>query len=171
MVHESEESPTQLPDEVVQILKQFQVVFEEPVGLPPRRLCDHSIPLIPGAHPVNKKPYRYNPQLKSEIERQIVEMLESGVIQISTSAFSSPIILERKKDGSWCIVVDYCHLNALTIKSKYPAPVIDELLDELSGAKWFSKLDLRAGYHQVRMAPGENTRRPSKLTMVNSSSQ
>jgi hypothetical protein len=100
LVHESEECTTQLPEEVEQILKQFQAVFEEPVGLPPRRLCDHSIPLIPGAQPVNKKSYRYNPQLKTEIERQIVEMLESGVIRISTSVFSSPIILVHKKDGS-----------------------------------------------------------------------
>jgi hypothetical protein len=118
-------------------------------------LCDHSIPLIPGAQPVNKKPYRYTPQLKTEIEKQIAEMLASGVIRISNSAFSSPIILVRKKDGSWRIVVDYRHLNALTIKSRYPVPVIDELLDELAGASWFSKLDLRTGYHQILMAPGE----------------
>jgi hypothetical protein len=93
--------------------------------------------------------------LKIEIEKQIQEMLESGVIKISNSAFSSPIILVRKKDGTWHIVVDYRHLNALTIKSKYPVPIIDELLDELAGACWFSKLDLRASYHQIQMAPGE----------------
>jgi hypothetical protein len=111
--------------------------------------------LIPRAQPVAKKPYRYTPQLKTEIEKQIKEMLDSGVIQISNSAFSLPIILVRKKDNSWRIVVDYRHLNALTVKSKYLVPVIDELLDELAGACWFSKLDLRVGYHQIRMAPGE----------------
>jgi hypothetical protein len=171
LLHDSTDSPVQLPVEVTQILKQFQSVFEEPVGLPPRRLCDHSIPLIPGAQPVNKKPYRYTPQLKTEIEKQIAEMLASGVIRISNSAFSSPIILVRKKDGSWRIVVDYRHLNALTIKSRYPIPVIDELLDELAGASWFSKLDLRAGYHQIRMAPGEEFKTSFQTHHGNLSSQ
>jgi hypothetical protein len=112
LLHESSESTVQLPDDVVQILNQYASVFEEPIGLPPSRLCDHSIPLIPGAQPINKKPYHYNPQLKTEIEQQIAEMLASSVIRVSNSAFSSPIILVRKKDGSWRIVVDYCHLNA-----------------------------------------------------------
>lgn len=130
-------------------------MFAEPVELPPRRLCDHSIPLIAGAQPINKRPYRYSPQLKTEIERQIQEMLQSGVISLSNSSFPSPIILVRKKDGTWRIVVDYRHLNALTIKSKYPVPIIEEFLDELAGASWFSKLDLCAGYHQIRLAQGE----------------
>jgi hypothetical protein len=155
LLHDSGTLSPPLAAEVQQILTEYHVVFSEPVGLPPRRFCDHTIPLIPGAQPIAKKPYRYTPQLKTEIEKQIKEMLDSGVIQISNSAFSSPIILVRKKDNSWRIVVDYRHLNALTVKSKYPVPVIDELLDELAGACWFSKLDLRAGYHQIRMAPGE----------------
>jgi hypothetical protein len=155
LLHEDTENDIQLPSEVLQLLQQFAPVFEEPVGLPPRRLYDHSIPLVPGAQPVNKRPYRYTPQLKSEIERQVNEMLSSGVIRTSSSAFSSPIILVRKKDNTWRIVVDYRHLNALTIKSKYPVPIIDELLDELAGSSWFSKLDLWAGYHQIRLAPGE----------------
>jgi hypothetical protein len=155
LLHESDTLSPSVQAEVKQILEEYQSVFAEPTSLPPRRFCDHTIPLIAGAQPVNKKPYRYTPQLKTEIERQIKEMLDSGVIQISNSAFSSPIILVHKKDGSWRIVVDYRHLNALTVKSKYPVLVIDELLDELAGARWFSKLDLRAGYHQIRMAPGE----------------
>jgi transposase InsO family protein len=155
LLHEPQDNSIQLPEEVRQILKEYESVFAEPVGLPPRRLCDHFIPLIPGAQPINKKPYRYTPQMKDEIEKQIKEMLTSGVIRISTSAFSSPLILVKKKDHTWRPVVDYRHLNALTVKSKYPVPVIDELLDELAGSCWFSKLDLRAGYHQIRMAPGE----------------
>jgi hypothetical protein len=142
LLHEYVDNDVQLPIEVVQLLQQFAPVFDEPVGLPPRWLCDHSIPLVPGAQPVNKRPYRYTPQPKTEIKRQIKEMLASGVIRTSSSAFSLPIILVRKKDSTWRIVVDYQHLNALTIKSKYHVPVIDELLDELAGSSWFSKLDL-----------------------------
>lgn len=144
-----------VPAPVQKILQEFAGVFAEPSGLPPTRYCDHRIPLIEGAQPVNLRPYRYNPELKDEIERQVAEMLSSGVIQPSQSAWSSPALLVRKKYGTWRLCVDYRHLNALTIKSKYPVPIIKELLDELSGAKWFSKLDLRAGYHQIRMVPGE----------------
>lgn len=118
-------------------------------------MCDHSIPLLPGSKPVNLKPYRFNPALKDEIESQISKMLESGVIQPSHSAFASPALLVRKKDGSWRLVIDYRQLNAITVKSTYPMPIIDELLDELAGAKWFSKLDLRAGYLQIRMKAGD----------------
>lgn len=144
-----------VPAPVQKILQEFAGVFAEPSGLPPTRYCDHRIPLIEGAQPVNLRPYRYNPELKDEIERQVAEMLSSGVIQPSQSTWSSPALLVRKKYGTWRLCVDYRHLNALTIKSKYPVPIIKELLDELSGAKWFSKLDLRAGYHQIRMVPGE----------------
>uniref|UniRef100_J3NB79 Integrase catalytic domain-containing protein n=1 Tax=Oryza brachyantha TaxID=4533 RepID=J3NB79_ORYBR len=133
----------------------YKDVFEDPVRLPPRRYCDHLIPLLPGARPVNIRPYRQTPGLKDEVERQVAEMLQSGIIQPSKSSLSSPVILVKKKDGTWRLCVDYRHLNAMTVKSKYPLPVIDELLDELSGASWFSKLDLRAGFHQIRMAEGE----------------
>jgi hypothetical protein len=149
--------------EVQQLLNEFAIVFQEPSGLPPSRQYDHHIPLIPGARPVSMRPYRVAPELKSEIERQIQELLQQGVISHSSSPFASPVLLVKKVDKTpeapilpaWRLVVDYHHLNALTVKGKYPLPVIDELLDELSGACWFSKLDLRAGYHQIRLAPGE----------------
>ena len=140
---------------VQKLLHEFEDVFAEPKGLPPVRYCDNKIPLIDGAQPVNLRPYRYNPELKNEIEKQVSEMLESGVIQPSQSAWSSPALLVKKKDSTWRLCVDYRQLNTLTIKSKYPVPIIEELLDELHGSKWFSKLDLRAGYHQIRMMPGE----------------
>jgi hypothetical protein len=140
---------------VQELLDKFSLVFETPTGLPPSRQYDHHIPLVPGARPVSMRPYRVAPALKSELEKQIQELLKQGVITHSNSAFASPVILVKKSDHTWRLVVDYQHLNALTVKGKYPLPVIDELLDELAGSKWFSELDLRAGYHQIRLAPGE----------------
>lgn len=130
------------------MVDQYKDVFAIPVGLPPEKACDHSIPLIPGARPFSLRPYRLAPELKDEVEKQIREMLDSGVIRRN-------ILLVKKKDHTWRLVVDYRHLNALTIKGKFPMPVIDELLDEFHGAQWFTKLALRAGYHQIRLAPGE----------------
>jgi hypothetical protein len=144
-----------LHPQIHDILIQFATVFEDPTELPPSRECDHTIPLIPGAQPISVKPYRYPPKLKDEIEKQVEEMLHQGVIQKSTSAFASPVLLVKKKDNTWRFCVDYRYLNALTVKSKYPVPVFDQLMDELTHAKWFSKLDLKAGYHQIRLQVGE----------------
>jgi hypothetical protein len=146
---------TQPPVQITQLLQSFSELFQEPTDLPPRRACDHSIPLIPGAQPVNIRPYRFSPAMKNEIEQQIQDMLSKGLIQHSQSAFSSSVLLVKKKDKSWRFCVDYRHLNALTVKCKYPVPVIDELLDELHGALWFSSLDLRAGFHQILLRPRE----------------
>jgi hypothetical protein len=156
VVQEDADSKVQAPrPDIPTLLDEFLFVFDIPSELPPQRQYDHQIPLIPGAQPVSMRPYRVAPELKSEIERQVQELLQQGVITHNNRAFASPVILVRKSDRTWRLVVDYRHRNALTLKGKYPLPVIDELLDELSGSHWFSKLDLRAGYHHIRLAPGE----------------
>jgi hypothetical protein len=145
----------QLPPEFQKLLTEFDHLFQPPTDLPPQWDCDHSIPLIAGAQPVFIQPYHYAPLLKTKIERQVAEMLDQGIIQKSSSPFSSPVLLVKKKDNSWRFCVDYRHLNAITKKGKYPVPIIDELLDELSGAAYFTSLDLQVGFHQIRMKEGE----------------
>jgi hypothetical protein len=140
---------------IAPVLTAFADLFAPAAGLPPRRQHDHRIPLVPGAQPVNVRPYRYAPHQKNEIERQIHLMLQQGIIQHSSSPFASPVLLVRKKDGTWRFCIDYRQLNSITIKHKHPIPVVDELLDELAGARWFTKLDLSSGYHQLRVAQGD----------------
>jgi hypothetical protein len=131
------------------LLHEYQDVFAEPKKLPPQRALDHAITLAEDA-PTNSRPYRYSPLQKDEIERQVKEMMEAGIISTSMSPFASPVLLLKKKDGTWRFCVDCRRLNSLTIKNKFPLPIVDELLDELAGTNFFSKLDLRAGYHQIR---------------------
>jgi hypothetical protein len=141
-------SSVTLPSECIQLLlDQFSVVFEEPAGLLPSRACDHEITLLPGARPVNIRPYRYPPALKTEIEKQVADMLDKGLIQPSASLFSSPVLLVKKKDDTYRFCVDFRHLNAMIAKFKFPVSVFDQLMDELGKASWFSKLDLRSGFH------------------------
>ncbi|XP_073219539.1 uncharacterized protein [Cicer arietinum] len=137
--------------QIHELVAKYSKVFAEPQGLPPKRRQEHAIHLKKGAGAVNVRPYRYPYHHKNEIENQIRDLLLSGVIRPSQSAFSSPVILVKKKDGSWRMCVDYRALNKVTIPDKFPIPVIDELLDELYGAHYFSKLDLKSRYHQVRV--------------------
>ena len=149
----SQDIPTSNSPQVEQVLHQYKEVFTDPKTLPPPRIHDHHIPLLPHTTPVNSRPYMYSPLHKTEIERQVKELLQAGLIDHSSSPFASPVLLVQKKDGSWRFCVDYRKLNAVTVKNKFPMPVIKEILEELAGAKFFTKLDMRSGYHQVRMDP------------------
>jgi hypothetical protein len=147
----SENQDDSPPTEIQQVLQDFKDVFAHPKGLPPEREYDHAIPTLPNAIPVNSRLYRYSPFHKDKIERQVRELLTAGLVTPSTSPYASLVLLVQKKDGTWRFSVDYRKLNDLTIKNRFPIPVIDEILDELAGTKFFSKLDMRSGYHQVRM--------------------
>lgn len=141
----------------VQIVEhEFPDVFPDklPPGLPPSRgELDHAIPLVPGAQPVNKSPYRMSPLELDELKRQLQELLDLGFIQPSTSPWGAPVLFARKKGGALRLCVDHRALNKLSIRNACSLPRIDELLDRLHGAKVFSKLDLAMGYHQIRLKP------------------
>lgn len=147
-MHAMEEA---LGDLLRMLLEEFATVFQEPHGLPPERHHSHRIRLVAGIDAIAAQPYRYAHAQKDELERQFRDMLRQGIIRPSTSAFSSPALLVRKPDGSWCLCIDYRAVNAKTLKDKFPIPVVEEVLDELRGAKFFTKLDLHSRYHQVRM--------------------
>ena len=151
----SDQHPQPLPEPITAVLTRYSSIFSEPTQLPPPRTIQHHIHLLPTASPVNVRPYRYPHYQKAEIESQITAMLNSGLIQPSQSPFSSPILLVKKKDGSWRCCIDYRALNSITVKDKFPMPTVDELLDDLGKASWFTKLDLRQGFHQIRMATSD----------------
>ncbi|KAL4281132.1 hypothetical protein GQ457_03G012130 [Hibiscus cannabinus] len=149
----AEQTESAVSSEFKQLLHEFQEVFQEPQGMPPIRKQDHAIILKTDAQPVNLRPYRFAHHHKAEVEKQIREMMSSSIIQVSTSPFASPCLLVKKKDGTWRFCIDYRELNSLTIKNKFPIPIVEDLLDELHGATYFSKIDLRSDYWQIRIKP------------------
>lgn len=134
------------------LLLKYQSLFQQPSTLPPPRQHDHYINLIPFSNPVNVRPYRYPHFQKTEIEKQVTTLLDSGLIQPSRSPFSSLVLLVKKKDGTWRMCIDYHALNSITIRDRFLLPTIEELLDELGSVSWFLKLDLRQGFHQILMS-------------------
>ena len=139
------------------LLEEFEDVFPAklPQGLPPRRPVDHAIEVTPGAEPPHRRPYRLSGPELQELKAQLDEQLEAGIIQPSTSPYGAPILFVPKKDGGFRMCIDYRALNAITVKNRYALPRIDDLLDRLQGAKVFTKIDLRSGYHQIRIATGD----------------
>ena len=138
-------------------LASFADVFpsELPAGLPPSREVDHRIELIPGAVPPSRPTFRLSEKELIELKVQLEELTKSGFIQSSKSPFGAPILFVKKKDGTMRMCVDYRALNNVTIKNSYALPRVDELFDRLQGARYFSKIDLRSGYHQIRIVPGD----------------
>ncbi|GKC98876.1 retrotransposon-related protein [Tanacetum coccineum] len=143
--------PNEVHSTLSPLLQKYEKVFSVPTILPPHRKHDHKIALQDHKSPINIRPYRHPPTQKDAIEAMVTELLESGVIRESHSPFSSPFLMVKKKDGTWRMCVDYRALNKKTMKDKFPIPIIEELIDELFGAQVFTKLDLRSGYHQIRM--------------------
>ncbi|GJV95860.1 putative nucleotidyltransferase, ribonuclease H [Tanacetum coccineum] len=129
----------------------IDVFLEDLSGLPPQRQVEFRIDLIPGATPVAKSPYRLAPSEMQELSEQLQELQDKGFIRPSHSSWGASILFVKKKDGSLRMCIDYRELNKLTIKNRYPLPRIDDLFDKLQGARYFSKIDLRSGYHQLRV--------------------
>ncbi len=133
-------------------LARYKAVFEPlPAGLPPERAIEHAIDLVPGNSPPCRGIYRMPEAELHELRKQLIELEEAGFIRPSVSPFGAPILFVKKKDGSMRMCVDYRMLNKITVKNRYPLPRIDDLLDRLHGAQYFSKLDLASGYHQIRI--------------------
>ena len=133
-------------------MRKFQDVFpDEFPGLPPHREFDFFIEVFPGTDPISVSPYRMAPLELKELKTQLDELLGKGFIRPSTSPWGAPVLFVKKKDGTLRLCIDYRKLNRVTVKNKYPLPRIDDLFDQLKGAKYFSNIDLRTGYHQLRV--------------------
>ncbi|GKF35214.1 putative reverse transcriptase domain-containing protein [Tanacetum coccineum] len=138
--------------EDIPVVREFSEVFPEDLpGLPPVRQVEFQIDLIPRATPVARAPYRLAPSEMPELINQLQVLVDRGFIQPSTSPWGAPVLFVKKKDISFRMCIDYRELNKLTTKNRYPLPRINDLFDQLQGSSVYSKIDLRSGYHQLRV--------------------
>jgi hypothetical protein len=146
-----------LPEEIQKLLEEFVdiVVDELPFSLPLIRSISHHIDLIPGASLPNKEAYRLTPQENEEVKRQVHDLMEKGLVRESLSPCDVPTVLSPKKYGGWRMCTDSRAINKITIRYRFPFPRMDDLMDCLNGAIFFSKIDLKSGYHQIRMREGD----------------
>ena len=126
----------------IPIVNEFSDVFAAVSGVPPDRSDPFTIELEPGTTPISKAPYRMAPAEMAELKKQLEELLDKGFIRPSSSPWGAPVLFVKKKDGSFRLCIDYWGLNKVTVKNKYPLPRIDELMDQLGGAQWFSKIPI-----------------------------
>nr|GFA46317.1 putative reverse transcriptase domain-containing protein [Tanacetum cinerariifolium] len=147
---EDKSEKKQLED--VPIVRNFPEVFPEDLpGIPPTRLVEFQIDLVPGAAPITRAPYRLAPSEMKELAEQLKELSDKGFIRPSSSPWGAPVLFVKKKDGSFRMCINYQELNKLTVKNRYPLPRIDDSFDQLQGSSVYSKIDLRSGYHQLRV--------------------
>jgi len=134
------------------VVQEFLDVFPSDLpGVPPDRDIDFAIDLEPGTKPISIPPYRMAPAELKELKDQLQDLLSKGFIRPSVSPWGAPVLFVKKKDGTMRMCIDYRQLNKVTVKNKYPLPRIDDLFDQLQGASLFSKIDLRSGYHQLKI--------------------
>jgi hypothetical protein len=142
-------------EDIKVICKYLDVFPDDLPGRPPERDIEFIIDLLPGTAPIAKRPYRMSVGEFEELKKQLKELLDKQFIHPSSSPWGAPMIFVEKKDGTQRMCVDYRALNEVTIKNKYPLPRIEDLFDQLEGARIFSKIDLRSGYHQLRIRPSD----------------
>jgi hypothetical protein len=142
--------------ETIKVVSEFPNVFPKDLpGMSRERKVDIAIELLPGTAPISKRAYRVSGPELVELKKQIDELSEEGYIRLSTSPWATHVLFVEKKDGTRRMCIDYRALNEITIKNKYPLPRIEDLFDQLRGASVFSKIDLRSGYHQLRIRPSD----------------